>query len=696
MTATSLHVLGAKPNIKMTIGQAAPLGATLTESGCNFAVYAPDAEKIWVCLFRKDTEEELYRFELRAKTGNVFHGHLTQLEAGMLYGVRASGLNSEVRGYLFDEDRLLIDPYAKQLNKFPVWNDEQYQQKSHFMIPKGVIGNGGFDWEGAQKPNCPQSQTVLYEAHVKGLTKLFPNMSEQLQGTYLGLAQPEVIKHIKSLGITSVQLLPVASFMAEPRLTELNLTNYWGYNPINFFAPDSRYAIKDAVVEFKEMVKTLHQNNIEVILDVVFNHTAEGGLGGPALSFKGLVNRDFYLFEKNKKRRTDHQSYVNNTGCGNSVNLDDDYTLQLILDALRYWADDMQVDGFRFDLAASLGRSNNHFNNHSAFFKCIAQDPILSKVKLIAEPWDIGYGGYQLGHFPPLWNECNDKYRDTIKGFWRGDDGLLSEFATRLLGSRDVFHKNHRMINTSVNYITYHDGFCLHDLVSYNDRHNLANGENNKDGHGHNLSFNYGIEGETNDHCIVSTRQKQKRNLIATLMFSQGMPHFLAGDEIGRTQMGNNNAYCQDNELSWVNWDIQFSDKKFFEFVKYCIAIRKKHAVLNSINLEDDNYFVGSVKHKVAWYRADGNVKQIDDWHDSSNQACAIHFSDIDSNSPTNHALLLIINASQQDILFTLPPEGSWERVLDTTFEEEFAVNTQCQDGRYLQSERSLSLWHLK
>lgn len=647
-------------------GTAKKLGPTLVENiGVNFAVYCPHADKVELCLF-DNKEKETARIELPAKKGRVWHGLVTNVKAGQLYGYRVYGDYNPDEGLLFEPEKLLIDPYTKSLNRPQVWDASLYQGNSQEMVAKSVVVDPEFDWQGVEKPHVPDSDTVVYETHVKGFTQMHPDVPDSDQGTYKGLSHPKVIKYLKNLGVTSLQLMPVAAFMSEPRLKALGLTNYWGYNPINFFSPEPRYSSsEDSVNEFKTMVRELHKNGLEVILDVVFNHSAEGDGHGPSLSFRGLDNRNFYMFEHDEEGNKNYHHYVNNTGCGNSINLDNPYVLQMVTESLRYWVEEMQVDGFRFDLAVSLAREGNEFDNYSAFFTVLFQDPVLSQVKLIAEPWDIGYGGYRLGQFPENWHECNDKFRDTCRGFWKGDKGLLGDFATRLMGSRDVFHKGLRTINTSVNYIAYHDGFTLEDLVCYNDKHNDANCEQNRDGHGHNLSYNYGVEGPTNDKKVNKLRKKQKRNLLATLFVSQGTPHILAGDEIGRTQLGNNNAYCQDNSISWVNWQLKSENKNLLSFVQLLIKTRHASDLLHSLNLQDDDYFGNSGHHTVSWWTLDGEPMDEHHWHDQANQSFVIKLTDQD---PEGESLMLIFNASEFDLTASIPKGEKYQLVFDTKY----------------------------
>lgn len=684
--------------LRITDGAHYPLGATLTDSGCNFAIHCPNASDVQLCLFASDTEEQIAVISLPAKTGKVWHVHVEGIKAGQFYGYRTHGEHNPKIGWCFDPDKLLIDPYAKSLNRPLVWNAKQYSGDSQFMLSKCVVRERGDCRGRASKPNIPLAQTIVYEAHVKGLTQLHPDVPEQHKGKFLGVCHPAVIDHLKNLGVSTIQLMPVMAFMPERYISEKGLTNYWGYNPINYFCPDPRYAVDDGVKEFKTMVNTLHEAGLEVIIDVVFNHTAEGGIDGPTLSFKGLDNASFYLFERNEYGSIDYCKYVNNSGCGNSVNTAFPYVLKLVMDALRYWVTEMGVDGFRFDLAASLGRDPYEFSNVSGFFRTLRQDPVLLNVKLIAEPWDIGNGGYRLGQFPSNWLECNDKFRDTVRAFWRGDKGHTSDLATRLLGSRDVFPKEHRSILSSVNMITYHDGFTLHDLVSYNERHNEANGEQNRDGHGHNLSANYGVEGPTRDLHIKSIRERQKRNLFATLMLSQGIPHVLGGDELSRTQQGNNNAYCQDNEINWFNWHLNERRQDFLAFCCYVIDLRKNSQLLSQLNLKDDHYTLGHNVDKINWYRPDGERKLVDDWHDHNNQAFAVELKGVERDDTANEIehWLMVINATDHDVRFNLPAldaEKDWKIMLDTRYDK-LALQPQVKVTQvYMQASKSICLF---
>ncbi len=677
--------------VGVAIGRASKLGAHLMNGGCNFAVYCPDAERVELCLFNRADECELFRLPIPGKTGRVWHCWIEGMGAGQLYGFRAYGPYLPEQGHYFDGSKLLIDPYTRALNRALFWDRNLYRGDSQRMIPKCVVVDNDFDWQGVDKPHVPAAETVVYELHVRGFTMQQPEVPAAQRGTYLGLCHPATISHLKALGVTTLQLMPVASFMNEPFLQERGRVNYWGYNPIAFFAPEPRYAVKDAHSEFKTMVRELHRNGLEVILDVVFNHSAEGGGDGPVLSFRGLDNRNFYLYGYHPDGSRDFCHYVNNTGCGNSINLDSPYVLQLVMDTLRYWVTEMQVDGFRFDLAVSLAREGNEFDRYSAFFKVVFQDPILSRVKLLAEPWDIGMGGYRLGQFPTNWHECNDRYRDSVRGFWRGDRGLLGEIATRISGSRDIFHKTWRSIYSSVNYITYHDGFTLLDLVSYSHKHNEANGEHNRDGHDHNLSCNHGYEGPTTDPRIRAERDRHRRNLLATLLLSVGTPHLLAGDELSRSQQGNNNAYCQDNPIGWVDWRMNGEQRAFFGAVAHLIRIRKHLDCITGLNLQDDHYYGAKMKHRVRWLRPDGEVMHDCDWHDHEAMSVAMEIS-CTEDPYDNQYILVIINGSGSHQLYHLPELRNgqqWQVIVDTVRPDCGAATRRVNNPRFVEVERS-------
>jgi len=652
-------------------GQFLPLGAILDEGGCHFSVYSLGAYRVEVCLFDRH-EKEIASYPLEVKQGHMWSIFINEVKAGQLYGYRVHGDYEPEKGLLFNPNNLLIDPYARALNRVQHSFEQAQSDNEDTEVVKSVVVDDGFDWKGVNKPKISDHQRILYEVHAKGFSMLNKKIPLEKRGKYLGLSHPESIKHYKKLGITSLQIMPVFSFMSEPRLQELGLTNYWGYNPINFFAPDNRYAQFDAVNEFKTMVRELHKQGIEVILDVVYNHTAEAGNDGLILSLKGFDNKNYYSFETGKNsKHPDHSNYSNHSGCGNTVNLNYPWALKLALDSLRYWVSEMQVDGFRFDLAVTLARESHGYNRQSAFFKALLQDPILSQVKLIAEPWDIGPGGYQLGQFPSDWLECNDRYRDTLRSFWRGDTGHVGELATRLLGSRDVFAKRFRANTTSVNYICYHDGFTLDDLVTYDHRHNQANGEENRDGHGHNLSSNYGVEGATDNHRINQLRQQQKRNMITSLLLSQGTPHFLAGDEMGNNQSGNNNAYCQDNTISWLHWNLSDADQKLFNFTCEIMKLRKESRLFGKLELRDDCLDRCENSDLVKWYHPDGYLMEELDWHANNSQAIALELRE---SEKSGEHWFLILNSSSYQICCNLPE-------LDVGLIWKVKVDTFCPTG---------------
>ncbi len=652
-------------------GQFLPLGAILDKDGCHFSVYSLGAYRVELCLF-DSYEKQIATYSLEVKQGNMWSIFIKQVKAGQLYGYRVHGDYEPENGLLFNSNNLLIDPYAKALNRVQHSFEQAQSDSDDSQVAKSVVVDPNFDWQGVKKPRVSVHDRILYEVHVKGFSQLNKKIALEKRGKYLGLSDPESIKHYKKLGITSLQIMPIFSFMSEAWLKPLKLTNYWGYNPINFFSPDCRYAQYDAVIEFKTMVRELHAQGIEVILDVVFNHTGESGADGMIISLKGFDNKNYFTFEKEKNgHNPDYSNYSNHSGCGNTVNLDYPWSLKLALDSLRYWVTEMQVDGFRFDLAVTLARENGAFNEQSAFFKAIFQDPILSRVKLIAEPWDIGPGGYRLGGFPSDWLECNDRYRDTMRSFWRGDTGHVAELATRLLGSRDMFAKRYRSNSTSVNYISYHDGFTLDDLVSYKSRHNSKNGEKNRDGHGHNLSANYGHEGNTDSKRINRVRQQQKRNLITSLLLSQGTPHFLAGDEMGNSQSGNNNAYCQDNKISWLNWDLNDENQKLFNFTSEIIKLRQESRLFANLALSDDCIDQCESSDLVKWYHPDGYVMEDDDWHASNSQAIALELRE---SVECGEHWFLILNASSYQI-------GCKSPKLDVGLVWKMKVNTACDTG---------------
>ncbi|HHN72800.1 MAG TPA: glycogen debranching enzyme GlgX, partial [Thermopetrobacter sp.] len=580
--------------MKIRPGSPYPLGATWDGVGVNFAIFSEHATRVELCLFDSvDAERESVRIPLPERTDMVWHGYVPDLIPGQLYGYRVYGPWDPEQGHRFNPNKVVFDPYAKAVGRPLRWADELYgytyghpsadlkmdERDNAAWAPLAAVIDPAFTWGDDRRPNTPWHNTVIYEVHVKGFTKLHPEVPELLRGTYSGLASEPAIRHLKELGVTAVELMPVHHHAYERHLVEHNLSNYWGYNTLAFFAPDTRYAAAtqpaEAVREFKRMVRVLHAAGLEVILDVVYNHTAEGNHLGPTLSLRGIDNAAYYRLSPENRRY-----YVDFTGCGNTLNMVHPRVLQLIMDSLRYWVLDMHVDGFRFDLASTLARELHEVDKLGAFFDIIHQDPVLSQVKLIAEPWDLGEGGYQVGNFPVGWTEWNGRYRDTVRAFWKGDGGMMSEMATRLAGSSDLYEHSGRRPYASINFVTCHDGFTLQDLVSYNEKHNEANLEGNRDGENNNLSWNCGVEGPTDDPAIVALRERQKRNFIATLMLSQGVPMISGGDELSRTQRGNNNAYCQDNEISWYDWQLDERRRDFLEFVRYVVKLRREHPVL--------------------------------------------------------------------------------------------------------------------
>ena len=597
-----------------------PLGAVYDGSGTNFSLFSEVADRVELCLFDEEGTER--RFDLPEVTGYCWHGYLPAVEPGQRYGFRVHGPWAPSEGHCCNPSKLLLDPYAKAMDGQVRWDeavfgytldkgpDSRSDSDSAPFLPKSVVHQPHFDWSGDRRLQLSWHETIIYEAHVKGLTARHPEVPEKLRGTYAGLAHPAVVDYLKALGVTAVELMPVHFFVHDKHLVDQGLKNYWGYNSIGYFAPQNEYAADKrpggAVAEFKQMVKTLHQAGIEVILDVVYNHTAEGNHLGPMLSFKGIDNAYYY------RLTDDRRYYMDYTGTGNSLNMRSPHVLQLIMDSLRYWILEMHVDGFRFDLASTLARELHEVDKLSAFFDIIQQDPVISQVKLIAEPWDVGEGGYQVGNFPPVWTEWNGKYRDCVRDFWRGEDQTLSEFATRFTGSSDMYENTSRLPYASINFITAHDGFTLKDLVSYNEKHNEANGEDNRDGEDHNRSWNCGVEGPTDDPEVRRLRERQRRNFLATLMLSQGVPMLLGGDEIGRTQKGNNNAYCQDNEISWFDWDTPDAD--LLEFCRKLINFRKDHPVFHRRGWFQGRPIQGDDVGDIAWFTMEGKKMAQEEW----------------------------------------------------------------------------------
>jgi isoamylase len=631
-------------------GSPRPLGATWTQHGINFALFSSNASRVEVCLFDALTGAEISRYDLPGHTGDIWHGLVSPRHGGpgTQYAFCVHGPNDPASGHRFDGSVPLIDPYARALSRHP--------QRSRVIDPE-------FHWGDDRPPTIPWRDTVIYELHVKGFTRLHPAVPEKWRGTYLGLSVAPVIEHLKSLGVTTVELLPCQSFVSEPFLLERKLSNYWGYNPIAWFSPANEYAVDDAVVEFKTMVRALHAAGIEVILDVVFNHTAEGNEAGPLLSLRGIDNSVYY-----RLMPANLSLYENFSGCGNTVNCEHPRVRALIIDCLKYWVEEMHVDGFRFDLATVLAREANGFNAHAALFKALRAEPALAYVKLIAEPWDVGLGGYQLGHFPPGWSEWNDRYRDTVRAFWRGDSGKLGEFAERFAGSSDLFRHNGRKPTAGVNFVTAHDGMTLGDLVSYNQRHNEANLENNGDGHSNDLSWNCGAEGPTHDAVILSLRNRQMRNFLATLFLSQGIPMLQAGDEFGRTQNGNNNAYCQDNEISWVDWRLRGANHDLLDFVRLLARLRRMHVGFRRETFLKGAASRASVKD-VTWLNVRGTEMTQGEWQDATLHTLGIWFGE---RTGSAEHLLLLVNAASAEQSFTLPvgpAGGPWICLFDTALE---------------------------
>lgn len=676
--------------MKVWPGRPYPLGATWDGEGVNFALFSENATSVELCLFDgPDATKESHRIRLEERTNQTWHVYLPEGRPGLHYGYRVDGPYEPAAGHRFNPAKLLIDPYAKSIADTIRLSDRMFgyrigepdadlvrdERDNAEDTPKCVVVDQAFSWGGDHLLRTPWSKTVIYEVHVKGFTARNPNVPEHLRGTYAGLSTPAVIEYLQSLGVTAVELLPVHHAVQDKHLTDQGLTNYWGYNTIGFFAPDIRYALSPVrgrhVREFKTMVKTLHSAGIEVILDVVYNHTAEGNHLGPTLSFRGIDNAAYYRLVAD-----DPRYYMDYTGCGNSLNVRHPRTLQLIMDSLRYWVLDMHVDGFRFDLASTLARELHEVDRLSAFFDIIHQDPVLSQVKLIAEPWDLGDGGYQVGNFPAGWAEWNGKYRDTIRRYWKGDGGQVAELAYRLSGSSDLYEMSGRRPFASINFITAHDGFSLHDLVSYNEKHNEANGEGNQDGHNDNLSWNCGVEGPTDDRAVRDLRFRQKRNMLATLLFSQGVPMLCGGDEIGRTQQGNNNAYCQDNELSWHDWTLTPENRAFLAFVREVIALRQDHPVFRRRRFFQGRQIHGSEVKDIVWLRADGKEMDEADWTQGHLRAIgfvlagdAIEEKDSRGNAIVDDTFMVLLNAHHEAVEFLLPSSetsASWKLTLDT------------------------------
>ena len=671
-------------------GKPHPLGASWDGQGVNFALFSQNATSVELCLFDSpESQTESARVPLREQTNFVWHAYLPGVAPGQLYAYRVEGPYEPSHGHRFNSNKVLLDPYARAVGRRLTWRDELYgyrrgdpaedasfdERDDAAWSPLGMVIDPDFDWRGDQPPGTAWRDTVLYEVHVKGFTKRNPDVEPELRGTYAGFRAKPVVDHLLELGVTAVQILPIHAHVDERALVERGLTNYWGYNSLAYFAPDPRYASSGpagAVNECKEMIRRLHQAGIEVILDVVYNHTAEGDETGPTLSLRGIDNASYYRLQPDDPRQC-----RDFTGCGNTLNLNHPRVLQLVMDSLRYWVEEMHVDGFRFDLTAALIRGKHAVELDAPFLTALAQDPLLNRVKWIAEPWDLGEDGYRLGSFPTGWSELNGKFRDDVRHFWRGDDGTAPALATRLAGSSDLFAHNGRRPTASVNFVASHDGFTLEDIVSYHRKHNLANGQANRDGDGHSPSWNCGAEGPTDASEINALRQRQKRNLAATLMLSQGVPLIRAGDELGQTQQGNNNAYCQDNELSWLDWDLTGKQKDFLEFFQRLAKFRRDHEAFRRTTFFDGEV-AGEVPNDangkdVAWYLPSGHEKTEADWSKPELRCFgALLRGEIGPNrdESAEEALFLIMNSGEQSVSFTLPSaEGGrrWERLLDTS-----------------------------
>jgi isoamylase len=693
-------------------GRPFPLGATWDGLGVNFALFSANATKVELCLFDDAGETELERIELPEYTDEVWHGYLPAARPGTVYGYRVRGPYQPDAGYRFNPNKLLVDPYARQLVGKLRWGPELFgyqlnhadkdlsydERDSGPLVQKCRVIDPAFTWGAGRKPDIPWERTIIYEMHVKGFTKLHPLIPASERGSFAALANPHVPAYLRSLGVTSAELLPVHAFVDDSYLSEKGLANYWGYNSIAFFAPEPRYLHSGSVNEFKEMINQFHAHGIEVILDVVYNHTAEGNELGPTLSFKGIDNTSYYRLIPGQPRY-----YINDTGTGNTVNLSHQRVIQMVADSLRYWATEMRVDGFRFDLATILAREPYGFDEGGGFLDACRQDPVLSSAKLIAEPWDVGPGGYQVGQFPPGWAEWNDKFRDTVRQFWKGDPGLMAELAKRITGSGDLFNKRGRKPWASVNFVTAHDGFNLNDLVSYNEKHNEANGENNRDGHTNNHSWNHGTEGPTDNPEIVELRERQKRNFIATMMFSHGTPMLLAGDEFGHSQNGTNNAYAQDNETTWLAWlGISAQGRALREFARRVIAIRKAFPILFR-----SRFVVGAHNEEldvkdVTWLSPSGTELTIAQWHDENARCFGMLLDGRAQESGikrrgSDATLLLIYNAHFDVVNFVLPavPEGaSWLGLIDTN-QPESELSAFPFDHHYAVTGRSLLVFAL-
>jgi glycogen operon protein len=678
-------------------GDPYPRGATWDGEGVNFSLFSAHAEKVELCVFDASGRQEVQRIELKERTDEIWHCYLPEARPGLLYGYRVHGPYRPEEGHRFNPHKLLIEPYAKHLSGNLRWSDAHFayrvgharedlsfdRRDNAAGMPKCRVIDPAFTWGEDRRPRVPWHDTVIYELHVRGFTMRHPEVPAALRGTYAGLACGPVIDWFRRLGVTTIELMPVHWFVDDRHLLQKGLRNYWGYNSLAFFAPDLRYSSTGRVSEFKTMVKTLHSAGLEVILDVVYNHTAEGNHLGPTLSLRGIDNASYYRLVHDNRR-----FYMDYTGCGNTLNMRNPRALQLLMDSLRYWVLDMHVDGFRFDLASALARELHAVDRLGAFFDIIRQDPVLSQVKLIAEPWDVGEGGYQVGNFPLGWTEWNDRYRDAMRAYWKGDGGVIGEFARRFTGSSDLYETSGRKPYASINFITSHDGFTLEDLVSYNTKHNEANLEDNRDGHDNNLSWNCGVEGPTDDLEVRALRARQKRNFVATLLLSQGVPMLVAGDEIGRTQRGNNNAYCQDSELSWVDWNLDEEGRALLEFVRRMVGIRRAHPVFRRHRFFRGRAIHGAGIKDIVWLRPDGGEMTDDEWEHAFARSLGVYVGGaaLEEMDRRGHRLvdnnfLVLLSSHHETIPFTLPAPRSgttWQVLVDTAYEQGLAM-----DGRY-------------
>ena len=677
-------------------GRPDPRGATWDGEGVNFALFSENAERVELCVFDDAGRRQLQRIPLSERTDQVWHCYLPEARPGMLYGYRVYGRYRPDEGSRFNPHKLLLDPYAMQIVGALRWSDALFgytpghrredlsydRRDSAGGMPKCKVIDPAFTWGDDRGPDVPWHEMVIYELHVRGYTMQHPDVPPQLRGTYAGLATAPVIDYLKRLGVTTIELMPVHAFVDDRRLVEQGLRNYWGYNTIGFFAPDARYSASGKVNEFKTMVKTLHSAGFEVILDVVYNHTAEGNHLGPTLCFRGIDNVSYYRLQHDEKR-----FYTDYTGTGNTLDMQHPRVLQLLMDSLRYWVTEMHVDGFRFDLASALARELHEVNRLGAFFDILRQDPVLSRVKLIAEPWDLGEGGYQVGNFPPGWAEWNDKYRDTMRAYWKGDGGLIGEFSRRLTGSSDLYGRHGRLPHASINFLIAHDGFTLHDLVSYNEKHNEANLEENRDGNNNNLSWNCGVEGPTDDPVVNALRARQKRNMLATLLLSQGVPMLVAGDEIGRTQDGNNNAYCQDNGLSWLDWGQDPERAKLRDFVRRMVHLRRTHPVFRRRHFFQGRPLHGSEAKDIVWLKPDGSEMTAEEWNQDFARCLGVYLAgsaltEVDARGQrvVDDDFVVLFNAHHDPVPFRLPAktlaphgDGQWQAIVDTARDDGLA-----------------------